>query len=116
MLCSVGDQTKAECDRCVGESGGLPQEALDREWRKVSADWKIIDAHHLERVFDFPDFGRALAFTNLVGQAAEELGHHPDLCLSWGKVVVKIWTHKVDGLTKSDFELAGKIDEIARRG
>jgi 4a-hydroxytetrahydrobiopterin dehydratase len=80
---------------------------LGCELRKVSADWRIINAHHLERVFSFPDFGKALSFTNQVGEVAEELDHHPDLRLSWGKLVVQIWTHKVDGLTKSDFELAG---------
>jgi 4a-hydroxytetrahydrobiopterin dehydratase len=64
------------------------------------------------REYRFPDFLQALAATNRVGKLAEEQGHHPDLALAWGKLGVKIWTHKIDGLTESDFILAAKIDEV----
>jgi 4a-hydroxytetrahydrobiopterin dehydratase len=73
----------------------------------------VVDEHHLHRTFGFPDFRQALSFTNLIGELAEEQGHHPDLCLGWGKVEVSIWTHKVNGLTESDFVLAAKIDRLA---
>ena len=73
-------------------------------------DWKIVEEHHLSKTFSFPDFKTALDFVNRVGEAAETEGHHPDLCLSWGKVEVKTYTHKIDGLTESDFILAAKID------
>lgn len=76
-------------------------------------DWRVIDEHHLERVFSFPDFQSALEFVNRVGALAEQEGHHPDLLLSWGRVEVRLWTHKVDGLTESDFILAAKIDRLA---
>ena len=72
----------------------------------------MIDHHHLERSFTFPNFQTALDFVNRVGGLAEEQGHHPDLYLSWGRVGIKIWTHKIDGLTESDFILAAKIDRI----
>ena len=72
----------------------------------------MIDHHHLERSFTFPNFQTALDFVNRVGGLAEEQGHHPDLYLSWGRVGIKIWTHKIDGLTESDFVLAAKIDRI----
>ena len=72
----------------------------------------MIDHHHLERSFTFPDFQTALDFVNRVGGLAEEQGHHPDLYLAWGRVGIKIWTHKIDGLTESDFILAAKIDRI----
>ena len=68
--------------------------------------------HHLEKEFRFPDFAKALAFTNKIGAIAEEQGHHPDIFLAWGKVRVTIWTHAIDGLTRSDFVLAAKIDRI----
>ena len=68
--------------------------------------------HHLEREFKFPDFNNALDFTNRVGALAESEGHHPDIYLAWGKVGIKIWTHKIDGLTESDFVLAAKIDRL----
>ena len=70
-----------------------------------------VDGHHLTRTFTFPDFRQALAFVNRVGAVAEAEGHHPDLSLTWGRVDVKTYTHKIDGLTESDFILAAKIDQ-----
>jgi 4a-hydroxytetrahydrobiopterin dehydratase len=75
-------------------------------------DWKVINNHHLERQLTFPDFKSALKFVNRVGDLAEQQGHHPDIALSWGKVGISIWTHKIDGLTESDFILAAKIDRL----
>jgi 4a-hydroxytetrahydrobiopterin dehydratase len=74
--------------------------------------WNIVNNHHVEREFKFPDFKTALNFVNRVGAIAEEQGHHPDIYLAWGKARVTIWTHKIDGLTESDFILAAKIDDI----
>jgi 4a-hydroxytetrahydrobiopterin dehydratase len=74
--------------------------------------WQVVAEHHLAKMFIFPDFRTALDFVNRAGAIAEEEGHHPDLYLSWGKVEVKIWTHKIDGLTESDFILAAKIDGL----
>ncbi|HXA19179.1 MAG TPA: 4a-hydroxytetrahydrobiopterin dehydratase [Thermoanaerobaculia bacterium] len=78
--------------------------------RTLGGDWRVVDEHHLEKEFTFPDFAQALAFTNRIGAIAEEEGHHPDIYLAWGRVGVKIWTHKVDGLTRADFVLAAKMD------
>lgn len=74
--------------------------------------WKVIDGHHLAKSFLFQDFASALAFVNRIGAVAEREGHHPDLCLSWGKVDVQIFTHKIGGLSENDFILAAEIDEI----
>ena len=74
--------------------------------------WRIVDDHHLEKEFTFPNFADGLAFVNRVGAVAEELDHHPDIYLAWGKVRLQIWTHKINGLTESDFILAAKIDEL----
>lgn len=74
--------------------------------------WRVADGHQLERDLTFPDFAKALAFTNAVGAAAEELNHHPDIHLGWGKVGIVIWTHAVDGLSRHDFALAKRIDAI----
>jgi 4a-hydroxytetrahydrobiopterin dehydratase len=74
--------------------------------------WKVIDGHHLLKSFLFRDFVAALGFVNRVGILAEEEGHHPDLCLSWGKVDVQIFTHKIGGLSENDFILAAKIDQV----
>ena len=72
----------------------------------------MVNGHHLKRAFSFPDFRAALAFVNRVGELAEEQGHHPDIFLAWGKAEITTWTHKIDGLTESDFILAAKIDQL----
>jgi 4a-hydroxytetrahydrobiopterin dehydratase len=72
--------------------------------------WSVEQNHHLTKSYTFPDFVQALAFTNHVGAIAERQGHHPDIFLTWGQVRIAIWTHKIDGLTESDFILAAKID------
>ena len=72
--------------------------------------WRIVDGHHLEKTYDFPDFAQALAFTNRVGALAEEQGHHPEIHLGWGKVRLEIWTHTANGLSRKDFALAAAID------
>jgi 4a-hydroxytetrahydrobiopterin dehydratase len=74
--------------------------------------WVAVDGHHLEREYRFENFVEALAFTNRVGEMAEEQQHHPDLLLAWGRVRVTIWTHKIDGLTESDFVFAAKADRL----
>jgi 4a-hydroxytetrahydrobiopterin dehydratase len=70
----------------------------------------VVDDHHLEKEFTFEDFKSALEFTNRVGEIAEAEGHHPDIFLTWGQVVLKIWTHSVKGLSENDFILAAKAD------
>ncbi len=101
---------------CVPCRGGVPplQGAELEKLKKQLPGWEIVREHHLHRRYDFPDFVQALAFVNRVGEVAEQQGHHPDILLSWGKVEVTTWTHKIDGLTESDFILAAKIDELKR--
>ena len=99
---------------CVPCRGGVPPlkgEALAELAAQVS-DWTVVEEHHLTKSFKFPDFRQALAFLNRVGELAEEQGHHPDLTLVWGRVDAALWTHKIDGLTESDFILAAKIDRL----
>jgi 4a-hydroxytetrahydrobiopterin dehydratase len=76
--------------------------------------WDVVNDHHLAKSYEFPDFATALAFVDRIAALAEEQGHHPDLHLSWGRVGVEIWTHKINGLTESDFVLAAKIDTLPR--
>ena len=79
---------------------------------QVNSDWELIDEHHLERVWSFDNFESALEFVNTAGAICEEQGHHADFELGWGRVKAMIWTHKINGLTESDFVLAAKFDEI----
>ena len=73
--------------------------------------WSMLNEHHLEKEYRFPDFRQALAFVNRLGEAAEQEGHHPDIFLAWGRVKVTLWTHSVGGLTDKDFTLAAQADE-----
>jgi 4a-hydroxytetrahydrobiopterin dehydratase len=97
---------------CVPCRGGVPPlkgKELEGFLKQVSG-WKAVNEHHITKTLTFPDFVKALAFVNKVGAVAEEQGHHPDILLSWGKAEITTWTHKIDGLTESDFILAAKID------
>ena len=85
---------------------------MDQLLRKLANDWRVVDGHHLEKDYKFKNFVEALDFTNRVGAIAEAQGHHPDILLSWGRVEVTLWTHKIDGLTESDFIMAAKIDNL----
>ena len=101
---------------CVPCRGGVPPLTPEeiRPLHTQVEDWSVIDNHHIAREFKFPNFKTALDFVKEVGAIAEEQGHHPDIFLAWGKVGVTIWTHKIDGLTESDFILAAKIDTIGK--
>ena len=106
--------TQLAAKTCVPCRGGTPPLAGAelQSLAKQVPRWKVIDGHHITRAFAFPDFRQALAFVNRVGELAESQGHHPDILLSWGKAEVTTWTHKINGLTESDFILAAKIDKL----
>lgn len=101
-----------KCEPCHGGVPPLRGEALQRLARELGSGWSVTAEHHLEKDFRFADFAEALAFTNRIGAIAEEEGHHPDIHLRWGSVRVEIWTHAVNGLTRSDFVLAAKVDGV----
>ena len=99
---------------CIPCRGGVPKlEGADLS--RLAAElpqWQVIDGHHIERSFKFPNFKSALAFVNRIGEVAEAEAHHPDICFGWGNVKVTVFTHKIAGLTESDFVLAAKVDEL----
>ncbi|HVB58673.1 MAG TPA: 4a-hydroxytetrahydrobiopterin dehydratase [Candidatus Acidoferrales bacterium] len=99
---------------CVPCRGGVPPLAGKKleDLAQQVPQWKVVDGHHIIRTFPFQDFRQALIFVNKVGELAEQQGHHPDILLSWGKAEITTWTHKVNGLTESDFILAAKIDKL----
>jgi 4a-hydroxytetrahydrobiopterin dehydratase len=99
---------------CVPCKGGVPPmkgPELERI-SKLVPQWKVVNEHHIVRNYKFPDFQQALDFVNRVGAVAEKQGHHPDILLTWGKAEITLWTHKIDGLTQSDFIMAAKIDQL----
>jgi 4a-hydroxytetrahydrobiopterin dehydratase len=105
------DLADKQCVPCLGGVPALKGKAL-QDLHASIPKWTIVDEHHLTREYKFPDFKQALDFVNKVGALAEEQGHHPDILLAWGKAGVTMWTHKIDGLTESDFIMAAKIDRL----
>ena len=101
-----------KCSACVGATTPMEVEEAQRFRAELGPEWQIVDGHHLEKEWKFKDFVQALDFTNRAGAIAEAEGHHPDIYLTWGKVRIKTYTHKVNGLTESDFVLAAKLDQL----
>lgn len=99
-----------ECVPCKGGVPPLKGSGLTELQEKLGGGWRVVDEHHLEKEYRFKNFRQALAFTNKVGEMAEAQGHHPEINLAWGKVRLTVWTHKIDGLTESDFIFAAKAD------
>ena len=107
--------TELAQQQCVPCRGGVPPvtgDELQALRAKLGGDWNVVEEHHLEKVYTFDDFRQALDYTVRVGEMAEEQDHHPDIDLTWGRVKVTIWTHKIDGLTESDFVFAAKCDAL----
>ena len=103
-----------ECVPCQRDVPPLKGEALATLHDELGGRWQVVDGHHLEKEFRFENFRDALAFTNRVGELAESVNHHPDILVAWGRARVTVWTHKIDGLSESDFVFAAKADELAQ--
>ena len=107
-MCELAAKT---CLPCRGDVPPLAGEEINRLLGQLQG-WTAEHNHHITKTYEFPDFAQALAFVNEVGALAEQQGHHPDLYLTWGRVRVDICTHKINGLTESDFILGAKIDQL----
>ena len=105
------------CVPCRGGVPPLPRPEAEELLRLLGGGWELTDVAAgvtgLRKTYAFKDFAQALAFVNLLGAIAEEQGHHPDIALAWGRVTVMVWTHKIKGLTESDFVFAAKCDRAA---
>lgn len=102
-----------ECIPCKGGVPPLAGEMLRHYQAELGGNWELIDEQRLEKTFKLKNFREALDLTIRIGELAESVGHHPDIFLTWGKVKLTIWTHKISGLTESDFVLAAKVDQLA---
>ena len=107
MTTSLADK---KCMACEGGVSPLDREEAREMLQKLEQGWEIAEGKKIRKSYEFDDFVGALDFTNKVGEIAEEAGHHPDIYLTYGEVVLEIWTHSVDGLTGNDFILAAKAD------
>ena len=101
-----------DCIPCKGGAPPLKGQELEKVASELDSGWRVVNEHHLEKEYKFKNFREALDFTNKVGELAESQGHHPDIYLAWGRVKLTIWTHKIDGLTESDFVMAAKTDKL----
>lgn len=109
MNCNLSNK---KCIPCSGAIPPLKGDLLNEWHRQLGNSWSIVEEHHLEKEYLFQDFCEALQFVNKIGALAEEEGHHPDLTISYGRVKVQLWTHKINGLSESDFVLAAKCDAL----
>lgn len=108
----MSELANRECVPCKGGVPPLAGATITTLLGLLGGGWRVVGEHHLEKEYSFPDFGSALAFTSRVGELAEAQRHHPDIHIAWGKVRLEIWTHKIHGLTDSDFVLAAKADRL----
>ena len=106
----TNELAQKDCVPCKGGMPPLDKSKVEDLLGQLKA-WTIEHDYYLTRTFEFLDFAKALEFTNRVGAIAEQQGHHPNIHLAWGKVKVEVWTHKINGLTESDFIFAAKVDE-----
>lgn len=109
MECELANK---DCVPCKGGVPPLKGAELSDLLKKLNNGWEVIEEHHLQKEYKFRNFREALDFTDKVGEAAESQGHHPDIFLTWGKVGLTVWTHKIDGLTESDFIFAARADKV----
>ena len=109
----MSDLADSKCGSCETATEPLGSKEAQQFLTELGGEWRVINNHHLEKTYKFKDFRQALAFTNKIGEIAESVGHHPDIYLTWGKVRIEIFTHKVNGLTKDDFVLAAKFERAS---
>lgn len=109
----MSELASKSCVPCKGGTPPLTRQEIAPLIAQVEG-WEVVEDHHLRGTFRFKDFKGALEFVNRVGAIAEQEGHHPDICFGWGKATIEIWTHKINGLTESDFILAAKVNEAVR--
>jgi 4a-hydroxytetrahydrobiopterin dehydratase len=111
---NVSELAQMKCTACRGDEPTLTDAEI-AELRPQVPEWEVVEREgvkRLERTFRFGNFAQALAFTNRVGEQAEEEGHHPALLTEWGRVTVTWWTHKIGGLHRNDFIMAARTDEL----
>lgn len=110
----MSELSKMKCVACRRGAPTVTENEIS-EYSELIPNWSLINVNGVDRLefkFIFNDFSDSLSFTDLVGQAAEEEGHHPALLTEWGSVTVSWWTHKIKGLHKNDFIMAAKTDKI----
>lgn len=110
----------AEMKCTVCRAGDTPLDKFEiTQYRDQVPNWEIFredEIDKIKRTFKFKDFASALAFTQAVGDLAEQEDHHPVITLQWGRVTVMWWTHEIRGLHPNDFIMAARSDEAYKEG
>jgi 4a-hydroxytetrahydrobiopterin dehydratase len=107
--------SREPCEACRSDSPRVTRDEIEALTPAIP-EWQIVERDgimRLERSFRFKDFAQALAFTNRVGELAEQANHHPAILTEYGRVTVTWWTHAIRGLHRNDFILAARTDEVA---
>jgi 4a-hydroxytetrahydrobiopterin dehydratase len=104
------DLSQSKCKSCEGGVNPLNKQEIGSFMKKINRDWKNVNDHSLSREFSFVSYRHTIDFVNRVADLAEEEGHHPVLHVYYGRIVVELWTHAIDGLSENDFIMAAKID------
>jgi 4a-hydroxytetrahydrobiopterin dehydratase len=106
------DLTEKKCKPCEGGVPPLDRKAITEYKKQISVDWKVEELKKLTREFSFINYTHTMEFVNKVADLAEKEGHHPDMHVYYGKVVIELWTHSINGLSENDFIMASKIDKL----
>lgn len=106
---SLADKT---CVPCQGNTPVLSPDEIRPLQAKLHKDWQLSEHGHIIRELTVADFNSAMKIANKIAELADEQNHHPDLHISWGKCLIELWTHKINGLSEADFVMAAKIDRL----
>ncbi len=107
----VSNLANKKCVPCLGGTPPLTEKEIAPLLAQLNG-WEVEESKKLIKPFRFKNFAQAVEFVNAITRVAEAEQHHPDLYVRWGQVRVYLWTHKIDGLTESDFVMAAKIDRV----
>ncbi len=107
-----GELARQDCVPCKGGIPPLAEDRIEELRLQISAEWKVVEGHHLEREIKLKNFRQAMALANRIAEIAESQGHHPDLLVSWGRLKVTFFTHAIDGLHENDFIMAARVDAL----
>lgn len=103
-----------DCEPCHADTPALTTAEIN-ELSALLPDWQVVERDGmsvLSRQYRFKNFVQALAFTRAVADLAERADHHPAILIEWGKAKVEWWTHKVKGLHRNDFIMAGRTERL----
>lgn len=106
------DLTKKKCKPCEGGVAALNQKEVEEFKKHISGGWKVTDNKKISKEYLFVNYRHTMVFVNKVADLAEEEGHHPDMHVYYGRIVIELWTHAINGLSENDFILAAKIDKL----